>query len=161
MKIEIMNRKQIEERTKLPFDNATALISCTDVDLEEVKLVHEPTMILRLQFDDVGTEDFMDFDNKLPEPEEVQRLATYHHMITDDQANKVASFYFENKEKIELLICQCEHGESRSTAIAAAIAQYENKDGIKYFIQDEYLPNKSVYRLIYNALNKIGLEKTL
>ena len=56
------------------------------------------------------------------------------------------------KDKAELLICQCEHGESRSTAIAAAITQYERGQGIEYFIEDRYFPNKTVYKAVYSAL---------
>lgn len=154
MKIEIMSRKETEKRAKRPFNDNTALISCTDTDLGVTELENEPALLLRLQFDDVSSEDFMDFDNKLPPPEEMKSLAHYHHMITEEQAEQTAEFYLKNRDKIELLICQCEHGESRSAAIAAAISQYENNDGIKYFIEDRYLPNKSVYRAIYKALSE-------
>ena len=60
----------------------------------------------------------------------------------------------EISDKAELLICQCEHGQSRSAATASAITEYYNSDGIKIFASDEYFPNKIVYRKIYEALSK-------
>ena len=77
------------------------------------------------------------------------------NMITENQAKQLAEFYYSIKDKVELLICQCEHGESRSTAIAAAITQYERGQGIEYFIEDRYFPNKTVYRAVYSALKSI------
>ncbi len=153
MNITIANRKKIEKLAENPFSSATALISCTDIENDPVKLQNMPDYVLRLQFDDVGIEDFADFENNLPSEEEVSRLSRYYHIITDEQAIQVANFYNEIKDKVELLICQCEHGESRSVAIAAAIKQYECGEGIGYFVDERYFPNKTVYKKVYKALS--------
>ena len=56
------------------------------------------------------------------------------------------------KDKAEFIICQCEHGQSRSAAVAAAITEYLYNDGIKIFSSDDYFPNKVVYRKVYEYL---------
>ncbi len=155
MRIEIASRKSIESRAQQPFMAGTALISCFDDELEPVNLENLPGYMLQLQFNDVGIEDFMDFDNSIPEGEEFSRLTQSYHMITEGQAKQLAEFYHSINDKAELLICQCEHGESRSTAIAAAITQHERGQGIEYFIEDRYFPNKTVYKAVYSALKSI------
>ncbi len=155
MRLEIANRESIERRAEEPFEAGTALISCTDMELEPVKLENLPEYILRLQFNDVGTEDFLDFDNSTPSEGELASLAQYHHMITKSQAKELAEFYHSISDKARLIICQCEHGESRSAAIAAAITQYDKGQGIEYFIDERYFPNKTVYKEVYSALNSL------
>ena len=73
-------------------------------------------------------------------------------MFSDDQANKIAIFYDNNKEKISTLICQCEHGQSRSAAVAAAILEFRSRRGIQIFADDRYFPNKVVFRKVLKAI---------
>jgi hypothetical protein len=80
-------------------------------------------------------------------------------MISQDQANEIASFYMDHKDNISTLICQCEHGQSRSAAVASAIWEYRSKQGIKIFADDRYYPNKVVFRKVLAALqNKAPRE---
>ncbi|MDD7456885.1 MAG: hypothetical protein PUK83_00405 [Clostridia bacterium] len=71
-----------------------------------------------------------------------------YHPLDNCQAKKFAMFYFQCKDHAKTIICQCEHRESRSVAVAAAIAEYESKDGLKYFIDDKYCPNKVAFKKI-------------
>ena len=73
-------------------------------------------------------------------------------MLSDEQAKEIADFYFSIKGSTNLLICQCEHGQSRSAAVAAAIIEYKNKSGIEIFADDNYYPNKVVFKKVLNAL---------
>lgn len=76
--------------------------------------------------------------------------------INERIAADFAKYYFSIRSSVETVICQCEHGESRSGALAAAISEYEDGNGLKYFVADEYCPNKLVFRAFYKALGDIG-----
>ena len=52
------------------------------------------------------------------------------------------------------LICQCEYGQSRSAACAAAILEFYDKNGISIFADYRYYPNQLVYNKVKDALEK-------
>lgn len=88
-------------------------------------------------------------------PEEKHRsIADKYHIITDEQAEKIADFVKEIQDNAKLLICQCEHGQSRSAAVAAAVTEYLYHDGIKIFSSDEYFLNKVVFRKVCKNLSR-------
>ena len=51
------------------------------------------------------------------------------------------------------IICQCDYGQSRSAACAAAILQYYENRGIDVFADYRYYPNQLVYHKVFDALN--------
>ena len=51
------------------------------------------------------------------------------------------------------IICQCDYGQSRSAACAAAILQYYDGRGIDIFADYRYYPNQLVYHKVFDALN--------
>ncbi len=51
-------------------------------------------------------------------------------------------------------ICQCDYGQSRSAACAAAIREYFDRSGIEVFADYRYYPNQLVYNKIINALRE-------
>ena len=53
---------------------------------------------------------------------------------------------------ITTLICQCEHGQSRSAAVASAILEFKSRRGIQIFADDRYYTNKVVFRRVLEAL---------
>ena len=50
------------------------------------------------------------------------------------------------------IICQCDYGQSRSAACAAAILQHFEGRGIDIFADYRYYPNQLVYHKIFDAL---------
>lgn len=72
-------------------------------------------------------------------------------LFTDDQAFQVVNFVNEMKGKIEVLICHCEAGISRSSGMAAAINLTVNGSDEEIFKNVKYLPNMFVYRKVLNA----------
>lgn len=86
--------------------------------------------------------------------EEIKRIEIKYHMFSDEQANAVAGFYFAVRDKVDCLICQCEHGQSRSAAVAAAILEFRSRKGINIFSDDRYYPNKVVFRKVLKALRE-------
>lgn len=152
MKIEILNRPDIEELATRPFKEKTALISIAAYDDEYAELEYKPEYLLQIKFDDVDNDIFLDLQGKKLPEEKHKDIAIKYHIITDKQAKEIADFIMNIKNQTEFLICQCEHGQSRSAAVAAAISEYLYNDGIRIFSSDDYFPNKVVYRKVYEYL---------
>ena len=123
----IANRHDIKERAKQPFLANTALISVTDVGYDFAELDNKPAELLQLKFDDVDADEPV-------------------NIITDEQAKAIAAFYHRISKTAKHIICQCEYGQGRSAAIAAAIMEYTEGNGIDIFADDRYFPNKVVFR---------------
>ena len=152
MEIKITNRADIYEMAKKPFEKATALISIADYDDDFVKLDNKPDYLLQIGFDDVDNDIFLDLNGKLLPEEKHKMIALKYHIITDEQASRIAEFINEVKDKCDILLCQCEHGQSRSAAVAAAVTEHLHQDGIRIFSSDDYFPNKVVFRKVYENL---------
>ena len=69
-------------------------------------------------------------------------------------AKVIMSNYPPNK-----VICVSENGKSRAAGCAAAISDYFLKDGIRWFADEKYTPNKLIYRKMKEALE--GVYKAL
>lgn len=151
MKIQIKSRAKIEELASKPFAERTALISITDYGYDFVELRNKPDYLLQLAFDDVDNDVFVDELGRKPTEEERIRIENKYHMLTDEQAKQIADFIHEVYNKVEVIICQCEHGQSRSAAIAAAILEIKNKRGIEVFADDRYYPNKTIFKKVLKA----------
>lgn len=149
MEIKILSRDAIKTKF-LPAK--TAVISITDYDWSFAKLANKPDYLLQLAFDDIDGDVFMDELGRKPTSEEMQAIEQKYHMLSDEQAKEIADFYHSICDKADLLICQCEHGQSRSAAIAAAIMEYEHCNGIHIFASDDYYPNKIIFRKVLKAI---------
>lgn len=158
MKIIIRNRADIEKMSQSGFAENTAVISITDAKGDFANLSCKPTFLLQLAFDDIDNDVFADELGRRPTEEERHRLGQKYNMFSDKQAMEIATFYFEHKDAISTLICQCEHGQSRSAAVAAAIMEFRGRRGIDVFSHDSYYPNKVVFRGVLAAL-KTSIEK--
>jgi len=152
MKILIKSRSEIEAMSHTHFPAHTALISITDADCAFAILKNQPEYLLQVAFDDIDNEVFVDELGRSPTEEERVVLETKYNMFTNEQALQIASFYFAHKDTVSTLICQCEHGQSRSAAVAAAILEFRSRRGIVIFSHDNYYPNKVVFRKVLKAL---------
>ncbi len=54
------------------------------------------------------------------------------------------------------IVCQCEYGQSRSAACAAAIKEYYEKDGISIFADYRYYPNQLIFNKVLDALKTVN-----
>lgn len=153
MNIKIMSRDAIEMFCEHPFVEKVALISITDYGYDFVELKNKPQHLLQLVFDDVDGDVFIDELPKNPSTDDKIKIEKKYHMFSNDQANQIVEFVNDVWDKVDVIICQCEHGQSRSAAIAAAIMQYKYQNGIDIFADDNYYPNKFVYRKAFSALN--------
>ena len=155
MKVLIKSRNDIEIMASKPFKQKTALISITDYDWDFAELKYNPDYLLQLAFYDVDNDVFEDELRRKPTNDERVSVEYKYHMMTDNQASQIAEFYKNLRNKADVLICQCEHGQSRSAAIAAAILEYSCKKGIIIFTHDKYYPNKMIFNKVLTQLNKI------
>ena len=113
-----------------------SVISITDPNSPDAVLADSPLRhdVLRLKFHDIG--DGTPFGD--------------YTAMTDAEAQTIISFAAEQSSHIELLVCQCEAGASRSAGIAAALSRLmQNEDA--YFFRN-YTPNLRVY----DALLRVG-----
>ena len=70
------------------------------------------------------------------------------------EADELAKFICKAKTDGLDIICQCDYGQSRSAACAAAILQYYEGRGIEVFADYRYYPNQLVYNKVFEALKK-------
>lgn len=70
------------------------------------------------------------------------------------EAAGLAKYIYQAKEDGLDIICQCDFGQSRSAACAAAILQHFEGRGIDIFADYRYYPNQLVYNKIFEALEK-------
>lgn len=147
-KILIRSRAAIE---RMHFQPKTALISITDANYAFAELTSEPDFVLRLAFDDVDNDIFADVTTDIDR----SIVAERYNMLSDEQAKMIAEFYVAVHDKADTIICQCEHGQSRSAAVAAAILEHRGRNGIKIFANDKYYPNKAVFNKVLSALKAI------
>ena len=146
MQVEIHSFDSIERLARHPFAPGTSLISIGDTDAAPPVLAHRPDHILRLQFDDVMLEGF-DYETG---------GAFAFRLFSEDQARRIADFVYRHLEDTAVFLCQCHFGQSRSAAVAAAIKEHFDHNGIEIFADElgRYCPNALVFRKTLKALNE-------
>ncbi len=158
MKLEIHSFESIQKRANTPFEPHTALISIGDPDAPQPTLVHKPENVLRLVFDDITHEEARDRLElpPLPDDELELLLAKYNTILfTDEMAQTTARFILNHAPHTDKFICQCEFGQSRSAAVAAAIAEFFGGHGKIIFMDKRYSPNMLVYRKLLETMQKL------
>jgi len=110
------------------------VISITDPDEPEAYYVPTDLRqdILRLSFFDIN--------------ESIGNLT----MVNDNDIDAIIDFVNTWKDKVPLIVTQCEAGISRSSGVAAGLSQWLNNDS-KFFF-DTYLPNSLVYSKLVKKL---------
>lgn len=73
-------------------------------------------------------------------------------LFNKKQAIQILKFVKDNENRVDLVVCQCEAGISRSAGVAGALSKIYNNDDMFYF--KKYVPNKYVYRTILNCYYK-------
>lgn len=145
MNVFIYSRKAIEELLKSDFPENVAVISFYDPPKSLSDNANTP-VDYSAKTDRVCRTAIHDIDLSV--------LPKYH--LTYDtyfpEAETIAAFIYQAKEDECDIICQCEYGESRSSACAAAILEHFYKNGISIFVDYKYYPNQVVYHKIFDAL---------
>ena len=128
------------------------MISICDFGCDFAQMLYKPDYLLCVQFDGVGEDVYEDVLGRKPTRQERRKIEAKYHMITERQATEIAEFYFGVRGKVNTMICQCEYGEARSAAVAAAISELESRERLQYFIDEKYFPNKHVFRKVFATL---------
>lgn len=147
MEVRIYSRKAIEDLIKKGFPHNTAVISFytpkNKRDYEESRVNYNGVCdkVFCIGIPDIDIEILSDYGY------------TYDTYLAE--ADDLAKFIYEAKENGIDIICQCDYGQSRSAACAAAILQYYEGRGIDIFADYRYYPNQLVYHKIFDALEKV------
>lgn len=158
--VKIMGREELEGLSSNGFADGTYVVSITDADAPLVCLTHRPAGILRMVFDDVGSEEFP-ISCHVMEDADAEDLAVIDlisNPITPSQGEQIAQFVSDNLVNMRHLICQCEMGQSRSAAVAAAIIDHHSGVPCGIFDDARYWPNRLVYHTVLDAFE--GLRAT-
>jgi predicted protein tyrosine phosphatase len=136
-----------EEIKNFNFEKPYLIISVTDPINSGAEIVQSSNLveILSLKFDDIGKPNKFQFGNS----DDV--------LMNSEQAKQILEFVKRNLSKVELIVCQCEQGMSRSAGIAAALSKIvQNED--EYFLKN-YWANRWVYDLLIETANNFNLSQ--
>lgn len=147
MFVQIRARLYIEQLIeKGDFPPNTAVISFCDNGTRPCERVNYSGVCNRIMYvevDDLDLEDIDDYNEFLPEAEEI--------------AEFIIDAYNDGMD----IICQCEYGQSRSAGCAAAIMEHFYRTGINIFSDYNYYPSKIIYHKIYDALHTLYHKQEL
>jgi len=94
---------------------------------------------------------------------DIDRECLVDYSLTFDtyltEAFDAARFIYSAVEDGLDIVCQCDYGQSRSAACAAAILQHFEARGIDIFADYRYYPNQMVYHKIHDALTAVSAER--
>jgi predicted protein tyrosine phosphatase len=137
MKFLVLSRKEIKNfRTKKKH----IVISISDPDLKSAGIEIQESSVACLWLK------FPDFDSK------IEGYKYNHRIFNKKMAKDIWKFFQENRDQIELVVCQCEAGISRSSAVAGALAKAIGQDDSEFF--KKYIPNRLVYRILLEIASR-------
>ncbi|MBR2460589.1 MAG: hypothetical protein IKB34_05115 [Clostridia bacterium] len=144
MRVEIYSRKAIKELIEKGFPANRAVISfCSPKssgrdDNAEICFGESCDRVFRIIIPDIDIEILSDHGY------------TYDTYLAE--ADQLAEFIYRARNDGRDIICQCDYGQSRSAACAAAILQHFEGRGIDIFADYRYYPNQLVYHKVFDAL---------
>ena len=146
MKVSIYSRSSVGKLIQNGFPENTAVISFFTPNKDKLK---ENPVNYQGVCDKVFYIGVPDID--------IEILADYGYTYESylSEADELAKFILEAKLNDLDIICQCDYGQSRSAACAAAILQHFESRGIDIFADYRYYPNQLVYHKIFDALKKL------
>ena len=176
-KIEVNDRQNVNFFSSFIYNESHVIISinsvgCGKVDFSPCK--HRKD-ILFLQFDDTHFNDWRlndavhcksfidglkDSKDKLNPNEKEVAEHFILRLFNEDQAKEIKNFVDKYKNEVDMIVSQCHAGISRSSAVAAALADYlQVGDSNYYFESSKYCPNLYVYGVLKIILAGKEIEK--
>ncbi len=147
MKLSILSKKDVIELIKNGVPYNVAIISFYSIDngVDNDKIIYpKETYVFYANVRDIDIDILQDFG------------LTYDMYFSEVGA--LAEFIYKAYKNGMDIICQCEYGQSRSAACAAAIMEHFYGNGITIFRDYRYYPNQLVYNKLYKALEYIRNE---
>lgn len=129
-KLHIMPIKKMIDWVKAYDSKSVAVLVAASYELDFTKM---PNQCIAEMFDDI--------DYECP-----------GRSITNKQAEEYANFIRTLPDSTETIICACNAGESRSTALCAALCEYYSVDSSWIWESYLYHPNMLVFDLFTKAL---------
>ena len=149
-KIEIMSREMVEQLMTYGFPNNVAVISFYDPkskrtpkDYAPVDYTNVCSRVFPVAIHDIDIEILSDYG---------LTFETYF-----PEADELARYIIKNIAQGHDIICQCEYGQSRSAACAAAIKEHYEKRGIEIFADYRYYPNQLIFNKLLVSLKEVSL----
>ena len=145
MKVSIYSREAAEALLREGIPPNTAIISFYDPPTTRTPKGYKPVdysvidnPVMQIPLHDIDIEILGEYN------------LTYETYFPEAQA--VAAFVCKAFEGGMNILCQCEYGQSRSAACAAAIMEYFYGKGISIFADYRYYPNQLVFHKVMDAL---------
>ena len=151
MKVDIFSRKAAEELIQAGFPEKTAVISFYTP--KNGKRSEDVRVSYKEKCDKVFYVGIPDIDFEILE----DYGYTYEAYL--EKADELAKFVYDSEAEGLDVICQCDYGQSRSAACAAAILQHFEGRGIEVFADYRYYPNQLVYHKVFDALEEYKAGK--
>lgn len=153
MKIKIYSRKAITDLIENDFPKNAAVVSFYTPRRKE------KSEEIRVNFQNVCEKVFYVGVHDI----DLQILGDYDYTYETylSEAASLAKFIYDAKAEGLNIICQCDFGQSRSAACAAAILQHFEGRGIDIFADYLYYPNQLVYHKIFDALENYKRKLSL
>ena len=146
MKVRIFSRPDIEDLLINEVPSNTAIISFYDPKSKRTPIDYAPVVfpssceyVFKIGIHDIDIEILGDYG------------LTYETYFPE--ANQLADFILTAEKQGLDIISQCEYGQSRSAACAAAIMEFFYGTGIKIFADYRYYPNQLIFNKVLDALN--------
>lgn len=158
MRITPCSLQALERLANAPFAPQTTLLSIGDPDAPPPKLKHKPAHHLRLVFDDITPQEAEERLgigglSSMTDAQRRSALAPYGTILFDRaMADRAAGFILRHLRDTAHLVCQCEHGQSRSVACAAAITAFLGGDNARFYDDPRFHINPYVYENLLAAL---------
>lgn len=129
-------------------DTPYAVISiCCDKDEFANLNLHEnhPNCIdiMRLKFDDITNKD----------EDCLIREGKQYKLFSREIAEEILSFFYSIKDKVKIILINCDAGISRSSAVAASLLKIYKNDDSEIYDSFLYRPNTLVYRTMIDTYN--------
>ena len=145
MKAAILSRKEARRMIEDGFPENAAVISFYDPKSRRTPIDYKP-----LSYDGICDRVFYVGIHDI----DIEILGDYGLSFETyfPEAPALADFIRRAAEDGCQIICQCEYGQSRSAACAAAIKEYYDKSGIEVFADYRYYPNQLIFNKLLAAL---------
>lgn len=147
MKVSIYSRSEIEKLIQDDFPQNTAVISFYDPPGKYGD--REPAVDYKGKVEELFQIAVYDIDIEVLEDFGL----TFNTYFTE--ADELAEFIYDAYNSGMDIICQCQYGQSRSAACAAAILEHFEENGISIFRDYRYYPNQLIFNKVYDALEHL------
>jgi len=141
MQFLVLNRDSVKH---FKTDKVHILIQiyCSNDYVEPIEFLSSRRDVLKLQFDDWNAEQKIKIESRYENSQKMKDMIYFDNNL----AKSIVEFVKKHIDDIEMIICQCDAGISRSAAVAAALSKCIHGNDEYYF--KHYLPNSLVYKTI-------------